>query len=122
MGADQGQDVIAAGPRPARTLNRAALVAGPPFDGALWANYTHSYYDDFRFDPAAIPVSARVSSWTVLNASWGWNIDDVHRVAVRVENLTDRDPPRALGASAWVDTYNHDAMGRFVTLNWIGRF
>jgi len=95
---------------------------GERFDGALWANYTHSYYDDFRFDPAAIPVSARVSSWTVLNASWGWNIDDVHRVAVRVENLTDRDPPRALGASAWVDTYNHDAMGRFVTLNWIGRF
>jgi outer membrane receptor protein involved in Fe transport len=39
-----------------------------------------------------------------------------------VKNLTDRDPPRALGASAWVDTYNHDAMGRFVTLNWIGRF
>ena len=96
--------------------------AGDRFDAALWANYTHSFYDDFRFDPAAIPVSARVASWTVLNASWGWNIDAVHRVSVQVENLGDRDPPRALGANAWVDTFNHDAMGRYVTLNWIGRF
>jgi outer membrane receptor protein involved in Fe transport len=96
--------------------------ASDDHDAALWASYTGAYYDDFRFDPAAIPATARVSSWTVLNASWGWNINDVHRVALQVKNLTDRDPPRALGASAWVDTYNHDAMGRYVTLNWIGRF
>ncbi len=92
------------------------------FDAALWASYTGSYYDDFRFDPAAISTSARVASWTTLNASWGWNLNETHRVSLQVKNLTDRDPPRALGASAWVDTYNHDAMGRFVTLNWIGRF
>lgn len=92
------------------------------FDAAVWASYTGSYYDDFRFDPAAIATTARVASWTTLNASWGWNIDETHRVSLQVKNLTDRDPPRALGASAWVDTYNHDPMGRFVTLNWIGRF
>ena len=92
------------------------------FDAAVWASYTGSYYDDFRFDPAAIATTARVASWTTFNASWGWNIDETHRVSLQVKNLTDRDPPRALGASAWVDTYNHDAMGRFVTLNWIGRF
>ena len=92
------------------------------FDAALWASYTGSYYDDFRFDPAAIATTARVASWTTLNASWGWNLNETHRVSLQVKNLTDRDPPRALGASAWVDTYNHDAMGRFVTLNWIGRF
>lgn len=92
------------------------------FDAALWASYTGSYYDDFRFDPAAIATTARVASWTTFNASWGWNLNETHRVSLQVKNLTDRDPPRALGASAWVDTYNHDAMGRFVTLNWIGRF
>ncbi|MFY8123157.1 MAG: TonB-dependent receptor, partial [Silanimonas sp.] len=92
------------------------------FDAAVWASYTGSYYDDFRFDPAAIATTARVASWTTFNASWGWNINETHRVSLQVKNLTDRDPPRALGASAWVDTYNHDAMGRFVTLNWIGRF
>ncbi|WP_397573901.1 TonB-dependent receptor plug domain-containing protein [Silanimonas sp.] len=92
------------------------------FDAAVWVSYTGSYYDDFRFDPAAIATTARVASWTTFNASWGWNINETHRVSLQVKNLTDRDPPRALGASAWVDTYNHDAMGRFVTLNWIGRF
>jgi iron complex outermembrane receptor protein len=92
------------------------------FDAAVWASYTGSYYDDFRFDPAAISTTARVASWTTFNASWGWNINETHRVSLQVKNLTDRDPPRALGASAWVDTFNHDAMGRFVTLNWIGRF
>ena len=92
------------------------------FDAAVWASYTGSYYDDFRFDPAAIATTARVASWTTFNASWGWNINETHRVSLQVKNLTDRDPPRALGASAWVDTFNHDAMGRFVTLNWIGRF
>jgi len=92
------------------------------FDAAVWASYTGSYYDDFRFDPAAISTTARVASWTTFNASWGWNLNETHRVALQVKNLTDRDPPRALGASAWVDTFNHDAMGRFVTLNWIGRF
>ena len=91
------------------------------FDASLWANYTHSYYDDFRIDPEATP-STRVSSWTVWNASWGWNIDEVHRVSVQVRNLTDRDPPLALASRAGVDTFNHDAMGRYITLNWIGRF
>ena len=95
---------------------------GETTDASLWTSYTHSYYDDFRFDPTAISTSARVGAWAVLNASYGWNISDVHRVSVNVRNLSDRDPPRALGASASVDTFNHDAMGRFITLNWIGRF
>ncbi len=95
---------------------------GKRTDLSLWARYTGSYFDDFRFDPAAIPTTARVGSWTVFNLAWGWNIDDVHRLSINLDNLTDRDPPRALGASAWVDTYNHDALGRFVTLKWTARF
>ena len=95
---------------------------GEAIDLALWAYYTGSYHDDFRFDPAAIAASDRVSSWTTLNAAFGWNIDEVHRVSLSVENLGDRDPPRALGASAGVDTFNHSAMGRFVTAKWVARF
>ena len=91
-------------------------------DLTLWANHVGSYYDDFRFDPAAIPADRRVASWTTLNAAIGWNIDEVHRVSLTIDNLADRDPPQALGASANVDTYNHSAMGRFVTVKWIGRF
>ncbi|MFN3964202.1 MAG: TonB-dependent receptor domain-containing protein [Silanimonas lenta] len=95
---------------------------GEAHDLSLWAKYVGSYYDDFRFDPAAIRPSDRVGSWTTLNASWGWNIDAIHRLTLTIDNLLDRDPPRALGASAWVDTYNHSAMGRYLTLRWIGRF
>ena len=94
---------------------------GETMDMALWAKYVGSYYDDFRIDPEATPET-RVASWTTLNASFGWNIDDVHRVSVNISNLTDRDPPLALASRAGVDTFNHDPMGRFVTLNWIGRF
>ena len=90
-------------------------------DMALWATYVGSYFDDFRIDPEATP-STRVASWTTLNASFGWDIDEVHRVSINVSNLTDRDPPLALASRAGVDTFNHDAMGRYVTLNWIGRF
>jgi outer membrane receptor protein involved in Fe transport len=46
----------------------------------------------------------------------------VHYVGITIRNLADRDPPVALGSSSNVDTYNHDALGRFITLNWISRF
>jgi outer membrane receptor protein involved in Fe transport len=88
---------------------------------SLWASYVGSYYDDFRIDPEATP-DTRVASWTTLNASWGWDIDDVHRVSINVNNLTDRDPPLALASRAGVDTFNHSALGRYLTLRWIGRF
>ena len=94
---------------------------GETTDMALWARYVGSYFDDFRIDPEATPET-RVASWTTLNASFGWNIDEVHRVSINVSNLTDRDPPLALASRAGVDTFNHDPIGRYVTLNWIGRF
>ncbi|MCU0755557.1 MAG: TonB-dependent receptor [Xanthomonadales bacterium] len=94
---------------------------GEAMDVSLWARYVDSYYDDFRIDPEATP-DTRVASWTTLNAAWGWNIDEVHRVSINVENLFDRDPPLALASRAGVDTFNHTAMGRYLTLKWIGNF
>lgn len=94
---------------------------GARTDVSLWASYVGSYYDDFRIDPEATP-DTRVASWTTLNASWGWNIDDVHRVSININNLADRDPPLALASRAGVDTFNHSALGRYLTLRWIGRF
>ncbi len=94
---------------------------GERTDIAVWANYVGSYFDDFRIDPEAT-LETRVASWTTFNASWGWNINDIHRVSINVDNLTDKDAPLALASRAGVDTFNHSAMGRFVTLRWIGRF
>lgn len=94
---------------------------GEVMDVSLWARYVDSYFDDFRIDPEATP-DTRVSSWTTINAAWGWNIDEVHRVSINIDNLFDRDPPLALASRAGVDTFNHTAMGRYVTLKWIGQF
>jgi outer membrane receptor protein involved in Fe transport len=100
--------------------NVGLVWEGRAVDARLWANYTDGYHDDDT--RSGVPANRRVPSWTTLNASVNWDIDAVHSVGLTVRNLADRDPPLALGASSNVDTYNHDALGRFVTLNWISRF
>jgi outer membrane receptor protein involved in Fe transport len=67
-------------------------------------------------------ANRRVSSWTVLNTTVGWDITDVHYAGITIRNLTDRDAPLALGSSSNVDTFNYDALGRLLALNWISRF
>ena len=90
------------------------------FEARLWANYTDGYHDDDT--RSGVPAGRRVPSWTTLNASFGWDITDAHYAGLTIRNLGDRDPPVALGSSSNVDTFNHDALGRFITLNWISRF
>ena len=90
------------------------------FEARVWANYTDSYYDDDT--RSGVPANRRVSSWTTLNTTFGWDITDTHYAGITIRNITDRDPPLALGSSSNVDTFNHDALGRFITLNWISRF
>lgn len=100
--------------------NVGLVWEGRDLDLRLWANYTDGYYDDDT--RSGVPANRRVPSWTTLNASVNWDIDDVHAVGLTVRNIADRDPPLALGSSSNVDTFNHDALGRFVTLSWVSRF
>lgn len=69
-----------------------------------------------------MPVGRRVASWTTLNLTVGWDIDDLHSVDLSIQNLADRDPPVALGSASNVDLYNHNTLGRFVTLNYVFRY
>lgn len=69
-----------------------------------------------------MPVGRRVASWTMLNLTVGWDIDDLHSVDLSIQNLADRDPPVALGSASNVDLYNHNTLGRFVTLNYVFRY
>jgi hypothetical protein len=39
-----------------------------------------------------------------------------------VRNLADRDPPRALGSATNFDDYNHNSLGRFITLDYVYRY
>jgi iron complex outermembrane recepter protein len=86
----------------------------------LHANYVDGFYDDDQ--RAGVPAGRRVSSWTTLNATIGWDITERQSIDLTVRNLADRDPPLALGSAANVDLYNHDTLGRFFTLNWIFRY
>lgn len=102
-------------------LGNAGLTwEGGDFEASVWTNYTGGYYDDDT--RSGVPANRRIGSWTVINASVGWDINDTHYVSLTLRNLADRDPPVALGSSSNVDAYNHNALGRQYSLNWIGRF
>lgn len=85
----------------------------------LWANHIDGFHDDDQL--SGVPAGRRVSSWTTLNLSLVWDFDDRQSVGLNVRNLADRDPPRALGAGSNFDDYNHNSLGRFITLSYVYR-
>jgi outer membrane receptor protein involved in Fe transport len=85
----------------------------------LWVNYVDGFYDDDEL--SNVPEGRRVASWTTLGASVNWDLDDRQSLGLNIRNLGDRDPPRALGSANNFDDYNHNSLGRFVTINYIYR-
>jgi iron complex outermembrane recepter protein len=90
------------------------------FSARAWANHTDGYYDDDQRD--GVPAGRKVSSWTIFNLNLGWDIDERQYVSLGVRNLFDREPPLALGSAANVDLFNHDTLGRFLTLSYVLRY
>ena len=95
-----------------------------PWRTSVAARYTSSYRDDpsSRTLQAAIDsglVDAEyedVEAWTVFNASVSYDFLENSFVQLTVDNVFDEDPPLALGTGANVDHFNHNSLGRFVTL------
>lgn len=85
-----------------------------------WANYVDGFYDDDQRE--GVPAGRLVSSWTTLNLSVDWDFSDTQSFGVSVRNLADRDPPVSLGSASNVDLYNHNTLGRFITVNYIYRY
>ena len=104
---------------PEWTINTGLRYSNGAVFGRLFANHIDGYFDDDQRD--GVPEGRRVASWTTLNLTLGWDIDENHSVDLNVRNLTDRDPPVALGSAANVDLFNHNTLGRFFTLNWVYR-
>lgn len=90
------------------------------WDARLWANYIDGYYDDDQ--RAGVPADRRISSWTTLNLNVGWALSERSSVSLGIKNLGDRDPPVALGSSSNVDLYNHNTLGRFITVGYVYRY
>jgi len=95
-----------------------------PWRTSISAQYTSSYRDDpgRRVLQAAIDgglVSEGyedVEAWTVFDASLSYDFLENSFIRLTVDNLFDQDPPLALGTGANVDHFNHDSLGRFVTV------
>lgn len=87
----------------------------------LSANYTSSYKDDPSariLEAVGLPADAEVDvdDWTVFDLSVSYDYGENSFVQLAVDNIFDEEPPLALGTSANVDFFNHDSLGRFVTL------
>jgi iron complex outermembrane recepter protein len=105
---------------PEWTINTGLRWSRGDWYARLFANHVDGYYDDDQ--RAGVPAERRVASWTTLNLSLGWDLHRRHSIDLNIRNLTDRDPPLALGSAANVDLYNHNTLGRFYTVRWIYRY
>lgn len=94
---------------------------------SLGARYVSRYTDqpDAR-TLAAVGIAAntkvKVAASFTLDGSVSYDFGEHSYIQLNVRNLLDKDPPRVLGASANVDLYNHDLIGRFATLRLTHRF
>jgi len=62
-----------------------------------------------------------VASWTTVRANMGYDFANAS-ISLNVDNLFDRDPPKAYGSSRGFDSINHDALGRNYRLLFSYRF
>ena len=90
------------------------------YNARLWANFTDGYFDDDQ--RTGVPAGRQIGSWTVLNASFGFDISEDTWITLTLKNIADRDPPIALGSAANFDQYSHDSLGRFYSLSYQQRF
>ncbi len=101
-------------------LNAGVSWRQAAWSGRFWANYVDSFHDDDQRQ--GVPANRRVASWTTLNLSLDWELDEQQSVGLSISNLADRDPPLSLGSATNVDLYNHNTLGRFVILNYVYRY
>ena len=97
----------------------------------LSASLSGHYTSGYRDDPAprtltalGLPTNATyyVSDYVTVDANVTYDITPKTYVQINVRNLLDPTPPRVLGSTANVDLYNHDLIGRYVTLRFTQKF
>jgi len=59
---------------------------------------------------------------TTFDASISYDLSEHSYIQLTVDNIFDKDPPLVLGSSSNVDLFNHDLVGRFITLGLTYRF
>lgn len=91
-------------------------------NASLAANYVGSYLNNATITVAGTKLpDTRIPSWTTFDANLGYQFGENSkwlngtRVALGIQNLTDKAPPIVLSGSNAVDTNNHNIWGRIWT-------
>jgi iron complex outermembrane receptor protein len=100
------------------------------FQANLFANYVGSYLNNATITVAGVKYpDTRIPSWTTFDAGLAYQVPagdggmlEGLRVAVNVQNFTDKDPPIVLSGNNAVDLANHTVWGRVWTLELSKRF
>ena len=109
---------------PELTLTSRARWRKDDWRASIGARYVSSYRDDpsQRVLDAAIASGLvpqgyeDVDSYLTFDASISYDYAENSFIQLTVDNIFDQDPPIALATGANVDHFNHDSLGRFITL------
>ncbi len=94
---------------------------------AVSGHYKSGYRDDptdRTLEALGLPLGAdyRVDDYLTFDLSVSYDFAEDSFIQLAVRNVFDADPPRVLGASANVDLFNHDLVGRYATVRVTKRF
>ncbi|KUM52908.1 TonB-dependent receptor domain-containing protein [Rheinheimera sp. EpRS3] len=107
--------------------------SGDAFFTGVTVYYTSAYEDDIsglrgreldELDALGVlnaDGERDVAAWTTVRANIGYDFANAS-ISLNVDNLFDRDPPKAYGSSRGFDSINHDALGRNYRLLFSYRF
>jgi outer membrane receptor protein involved in Fe transport len=109
---------------PELTLTGRARWRKDDWRASVSGRYVSSYRDDpsprvleTAIANGLVPSGYEdVDSWLTFDASISYDYAENSFIQLSIDNLFDNDPPLALATGANVDHFNHDTMGRFVTL------
>jgi iron complex outermembrane recepter protein len=91
------------------------------WSASVTAKYTGAYLDDpapRTLQTLGLPADSviNVASIVTFDTNLSYDVSDKSSVSLTIRNLFDKEPPLVLGSTANVDLYNHDLVGRFVTV------
>ena len=107
--------------------------SGDAFFTGVTVYYTSAYEDDIsglrgreldELDALGVlnaDGERDVAAWTTVRANIGYDFANAS-ISLNVDNLFDRDPPKAYGSTRGFDSINHDALGRNYRLLFSYRF
>ncbi|WP_120077669.1 TonB-dependent receptor plug domain-containing protein [Aurantiacibacter odishensis] len=111
-------DFIASGKVRWRNARWRASVSG---------HYKSGYSDDpsnRTLEALGLPLDAdyEVDDYLTFDMSVSYDFAEDSFIQLSARNVLDADPPRVLGSSSNVDLFNHDLIGRYVTVRVTSRF